>query len=176
MNRSPCLNLLTRSGVSSSVWTSLVVTFMTMIIYDAFTCADAQAQDPSTPEADDSGSVVTQDFHQRISPALRWTHEGVWQPPKSELSVGLTEVRWAPLRWLNINTWTLPWTVGGANIGAHVSLFSNERWAVSADPGGPLLRTCGPAVIRPRSGSVYRPVSCGRCPVPSTRMRPCLCV
>ena len=131
MIRPPYLALLARSCVSSSAWAPLILTSVTIIIYGALTCADAQAR--STPDADDPVPVVTQDFHQRISPALRWTQEGVWQPPKSELSVGLTEVRWAPLRWLNINTWTLPWTVGGANIGAHVSLFSNERWAVSAE-------------------------------------------
>ena len=91
--------------------------------------AEAQAPKPSrSPE-----EATTQTFHQRIAPALRWTHEGVWQPPQSEISIGLTEVRWAPLRWLNLNTWTLPWIVGGANIGAQVSIASGARWAVSAE-------------------------------------------
>ena len=133
-----------KRALNCAVWSSLIATLIMLITHDISIIDKAQAQARLSPEASSRSpqgpeparspeETTTQNFHQRIAPALRWTHEGVWQPPQSEISLGLSEVRWAPLRWLNLNTWTLPWIVGGANIGAQVSIASGARWAVSAE-------------------------------------------
>ena len=77
-----------------------------------------------------------QRFHTAIAPALRWTQEGSWQPPKGEWSLGLNELRWSPWDSVSLHMWTPPLALGGVNVGIRGSLYTSERWTIGAELRG----------------------------------------
>lgn len=92
----------------------------------------ALAQEPIQESKTPHESSV-KSFHESIAPALRWTQEGSWQPPKGEISLGLNELRWSPWERVSVHAWTPLLPIGGLNLGARASLYSTERWTIGAE-------------------------------------------
>ena len=95
--------------------------------------AFAEEGNPEKSQVTESGEKR---FHQEIAPALRWTQEGSWQPPKGEWSIGLNELRWSPWERISLHVWTPPLAFGGFNVGIRGSLYTSERWTIGAELRG----------------------------------------
>ena len=118
----------------------LVSSLAFSLVYVPTWNAPAVAEEVKTPSPQPHGSLPIErvddeplaapSFHTALPRSLKWVGEGAWQPPKGEWYVGLWEVRYSPLSWLTLSTWTTPWILGGVNLGGRISLWTERDWSV----------------------------------------------
>jgi hypothetical protein len=118
----------------------LVSTLTFSLLYAPAWNAPAVAEEVKTPsprpheslskERVDDDSLAAPSFHTALPRSLQWVGEGAWHPPKGEWYVGLWDLRYSPLSWLTLSTWTTPWIFGGVNLGGRISLLTRRDWSL----------------------------------------------